>query len=78
VDRVVSLWLQLHKLECEAAMAGTADAGRAGFYQRAMSAAQARYFHAIRELTNLRRNASAPVQVNIAHEQVNVLNSPKA
>lgn len=59
VDRVVSLWLQLHKLEGEAAMVGTTDAGRAGFYQRAMSAAQARYFHAIRELTSLRRHAQA-------------------
>jgi hypothetical protein len=55
VDRVVALWLHLHKLEGEYAVVGDGDPTRAGYYHRAITSAQKRYFTAIRELTNVRR-----------------------
>lgn len=76
-ERIVTMWLHLHRVEGEFAIVGDDDPGRAGYYQRAITSAQERYFRAIRELTRQRRAAAPPMQVNIAHEQVNVMNAPK-
>ena len=77
VENVVSTWFHLHNLERQAALEGEDNIVRAAFWQKALTAAQNRYFATIRELTKCRQAQVRPVQVNIAHEQVNVLNAPK-
>jgi hypothetical protein len=77
VDRVVATWFQLHRLEREFALAGD-DPKQIDDYQRSLTSSQNRYFTAIRELNRVRQaQQPPPVQVNIAHEQVNVVNVPK-
>ena len=77
VEQVVSTWLHLSNLEYEAAIENDLELARAAHFQRSMTLAQHRYFAAIRELTRCRQAQLRPVQVNIAREQVNVLNAPK-
>jgi hypothetical protein len=59
VDRVVTMWFHLHKLEREYAVGFNAEVPNKGDYQRAMTSAQKRYFTAIRELVTIRRRSSA-------------------
>jgi hypothetical protein len=56
VDRVVTMWFHLHKLECSQALATSPHAPGSPDFERAINSAHKRYLTAIRELTTFRRN----------------------
>jgi hypothetical protein len=72
VERVVATWLHLHHLEM--AYAGRTDLSipLAGYYQKAISAAQMRYLAAIKGLAEVRKLALPVLQVYIAKRQTNI------
>jgi len=82
IDHVVTCWLRLQKTELSyTGMNGQSiTLTQADFWERKLTQAQARYLRAIETLARVRRLArpSAPLQVNIATQQVNHAHSAAA
>jgi hypothetical protein len=72
IDRVVACWLHLHHLEV--CYGGNPDLKvlDCNYFEKAISAAQHRYFAAIELLGRQRAVVMPPVQINLAEKQVNV------
>ncbi len=72
VERIVSCWLSLHDAEWRFTQAADLSPAAARAWQDRIDRAQKRYLAAIKALALIRKLAVPTVQVNIAHEQVNL------
>jgi hypothetical protein len=75
-DRIVSTWLQLHRLESTYTFIDESDTEQLKSKQDEITTVQKRYFAAIRQLVEIRQRDRLALQVNIAREQVNVVGAP--
>lgn len=77
IDAVVLSWLRYLELErrYSSVMAGSVTLTVGDFWEKRLTAAQRRYLRAIDALARVRRLALPSIQVNIAAQQVNQLNS---
>ena len=74
VDRIVACWLALHYAETIYHQnMGELSRGWADFHQRRIDRAHHRYLTAIKTLAQVRRLLPPAVQVNIAEQQVNLV-----
>mgnify|MGYP007086306384 FL=1 len=80
VQQVVLCWLKLAYTEYQHRhylTTGTTTITQADFWERRLSAAQHRYLRATETLARVRRLQLPAVQVNIAEQQVNQLNTTR-
>jgi hypothetical protein len=72
VEHIVSCWLHLYHLETICAGKESMSLDLGSYYQRSITSAHQRYLSAIKALAVVRKSALPALQVNIAHQQVNV------
>ena len=75
VDRILTCWLHLHYLENMYSQAQNLRPDMAKYYQQSIQRAQKNYLSAIKTLATIRKLALPALQMNFAHQQVNVLNA---
>jgi len=78
IRQIVGAWLRLSHIEYtynHALNAGNQTLAQADFWERRLSAAQRRYLRAVETLARVRRLQLPAVQVNIAEQQVNQVNT---
>ena len=78
IGQIVGCWLRLSFVEYtygRALVTGTLTLNQGDFWERRLSAAQRRYLRAIETLARVRRMNLPAMQVNIAAQQVNQVNT---
>jgi hypothetical protein len=72
-DRIALCWLSLHDFEVRFAQAKDLTIKQADHWQHRINCAHRRYLSSIKTLATVRKLALPALQVNIAHKQVNIL-----
>ena len=75
-ERAAFCWMTVYEYERQYANSGQLLPGQAEFHQRRIDAAHRRFLSSLKTLSTVRRLAPAAIQVNIAREQVNVVDPP--
>jgi hypothetical protein len=72
VDRILNNWLHLHAPEGRRGPGADPGPAAAACHERAVDGAHRRYVASLKALSTVRNLAVLAIQVNLAHNQVNV------
>ena len=75
MDRILNNWLHLHALEVRRGAGADLGPAAAACHARAVDGAHRRYLASLKALATVRKLALPAIQVNLAHNQVNVVSA---